>query len=227
MTAPHAPTDPTAASVDVESARRRRERRFEIVSTFILACAALFTAWSGYQASLWDGIQSSDYSRASALRVEAAQQESEANQYRLGHLDAFTTWLQAQTSGNDELASFFAEKFPEPLAGAFAAWQALDPFENPDAPGTPLAMPEYALEQDARAAELNARASATFAEGEQANNHSDVFTLATVLFASALFFAAVSERFEFAAARVTLLVIGGLALAAGIVVTLSQPMTGG
>jgi type VI protein secretion system component VasF len=34
------------------------EKRFEIFATVLLAVAALATAWSGYQASLWDGIQS-------------------------------------------------------------------------------------------------------------------------------------------------------------------------
>ena len=43
------------------------ERHFEIASTVILAIAALATAWAGYQASLWDGIQSSDYGKASAI----------------------------------------------------------------------------------------------------------------------------------------------------------------
>ncbi len=234
MTDPGAATDPpvpasaAARATDTdEIGRRRQEQRFEILSTLILACAALFTAWSSYQAALWDGLQSSDYTRASTLRIESAQADSEANEYRLAHLDAFTTYLQAATSGNDELADYFAGKFPEPLAGAFSAWQALDPLDNPAAPATPLAMPEYVLPQDAEALRLSEEATAAFAEGERANTYSDTFTLATVLFATALFFAAVSERFEYVPARVTLLVIAGLALAGGLGVTLSQPMSSG
>jgi hypothetical protein len=37
------------------------EKRWEIVIVVVLALTALATAWSGYQASLWDGIQSSNY----------------------------------------------------------------------------------------------------------------------------------------------------------------------
>ena len=43
-----------------------REKRFEVVATVLLAFAALATAWTGYQASLWDGVQSSNYTQASA-----------------------------------------------------------------------------------------------------------------------------------------------------------------
>jgi hypothetical protein len=219
-TAPTAPADP-------EQQRRRRERRFEVLSTLILACAALFTAWSSYQASLWDGLQSSEYSRAAALRIEAAEADSEANEYRLAHLDAFTTYLQARTTGNAELADYLTGRFPAPLDAAFAAWMAEDPFNNLQAPISPLAMPEYQLPQDAEAARLSAEATAAFESGEQANGISDTYTLATVLFATALFFAAISERFEFVAARITLLTIGGLSLAGGLAVLLSQPVTGG
>ena len=211
----------------VEEARRRRERRFEVVATLILAASALLTAWSGYQASLWGGIQSTDYSKASALRVQAAQQDSEANQYRLAHLSAFNAYLQASAGGNQELAQFYAERFPEPLKSAFDAWLELDPLTNAEAPITPLTMPQYALEQDARAAELNAAASATFQAGEDANSISDVYTLATVLLATALFFSAISERFEFLPARVGLLTTAGLALIGGLSVILTQPVTSG
>jgi hypothetical protein len=221
------PASPPAGVVDREQERRRRERRFEILSTLILACAALFTAWSSYQASLWDGLQSSEYTRAAALRIEAAEAGSEANEYRLAHLDAFTTYLQARTTGNDELADYLTGRFPAPLDAAFAAWMAEDPFNNQQAPISPLAMPEYQLPQDAEAARLSAEATAAFESGEQANGISDTYTLATVLFATALFFAAISERFEYTPARVTLLVIGGLSLVGGLGVLLSQPVTSG
>lgn len=220
--------DPAAATAaEREQERRRHERTFEIISTLILACAALFTAWSSYQASLWDGLQSSEYTRASALRIESAEADSEANEYRLAHLDAFTTYLQATTTGNAELADYLVGRFPAPLDAAFAAWMAEDPFNNTQAPISPLAMPEYQLPQDAEAARLSAEATEAFESGEEANGISDTYTLATVLFATALFFAAISERFEFVPARVTLIIIGGLSLTGGLAVLLSQPVTGG
>jgi len=205
----------------------RSEQRFEIVATVLLACAALATAWSGYQASLWDGIQSSDYTQASAARTRAAQQLTEANQYRLADLSVFASFIDASLSGNDELAAFYRERFRDELEPAYVAWEALDPRTNPDAPASPLAMPEYRLAPEREAERLTARAEARFAAGENANTYSDVYTASTLFFASALFFAAVSERFEYVRARIALLAIAGGGLLAGFAVALTQPVTSG
>lgn len=210
-----------------ELVRRTRERRFEIVSTLILAASALLTAWTGYQASLWDGIQSSDYSQASALRTTAAAQSNAANQYRLADLLVFQGYIEAKATGDERLAGFYLERFRPELRAAYDVWIALDPLTDPQAPPSPFAMDVYVPPAQVTSDELTRQAEATFADGEEANSFSDVFTLATVLFASALFFAAISERFEFVPARVTLLVLGGAGLIGGLAVALTQPVTSG
>ncbi len=88
-------------------------------------------------------------------------------------------------------------------------------------------MPEYKPPPEEEANELAARADAKFAEGEDANNYSDTYTASTVFFASALFFAAVSERFEYIRARLSLLGIACIGLIAGVAVALTQPVTSG
>ncbi|HEX5016291.1 MAG TPA: hypothetical protein VFX15_01755 [Actinomycetes bacterium] len=207
----------------------RTERRFEVVSTLILAMAALATAWAGYQASLWDGIQSSDYSRASALRTTSSEKQIEAHEYRLADLSVFENFVDARVSGDKELASFYRQRFRPELAVAYTAWVALDPWKSSAAevPPSPFSMPEYQLELDQESDDLLHEAEATFAAGEDANTYSDIFTLGTLLFAAALFFAAVSERFEYRAARSSLLGIAVLALVGGIAVVATQPITSG
>jgi type VI protein secretion system component VasF len=54
---------PEGAPDQAPAAVSHSEKRFEILATVMLAVAALATAWSGYQASLWDGIQSSNYTQ--------------------------------------------------------------------------------------------------------------------------------------------------------------------
>ena len=205
----------------------RHERRVEVLATLLLALAALATAWSSYQASLWDGIQSSDYSQASALRTRAAQQRTEANQLRLADLSVFENWIDAAIDGDTELADFYRARFRDELEPAFEAWNALDPLTNPDAPATPLAMPEYQLADDRAAEELDARADARFQAGEDANSHSDAYTATTLFFAASLFFAAVSERFSYQRARAALLGLSGLGLVVGAVLVITQPVTAG
>ena len=217
-------------STDIPDAarhRQNRERLFEAISTIILALAALATAWAGYQASLWDGVQSSDYSQASALRTTSAQKDAEANEYRLADLGVFENYVDARLAGNQELTDFYRSRFRPELEIAFDAWIALDPWNSTEAPPSPLGMPEYQLGVEAESQELLKQAEAKFASGEEANTYSDIFTLGTLLFASALFFAAISERFEVVAARTTLLAMAAIALVGGVIVIATQPITGG
>ncbi len=193
----------------------------------ILAFGALATAWSGYQASLWDGIQSSNYTRASGARVEGTQQRTEANQFRLADLSVFEGYVEATIDGDEGVADFYLQRFRPELGVAHDAWIALDPFENPDAPPSPLGMEEYQLPQDAAADRLEAEAEDLLAAGETANTISDAYTLTTLLFAAVLFFAAISERFDYFRARVALLSLAGIGLVAGLGVAFGQPITGG
>jgi len=88
-------------------------------------------------------------------------------------------------------------------------------------------MPEYQLAQEQESRDLTARAEAKFAEGEDANNYSDTYTASTLFFASALFFAAISERFAYVRARISLLAFAGVGLIAGVAVATTQPITSG
>jgi hypothetical protein len=220
----HEPTDasdPTGSAAATVSAT---ERRFEVVATILLAVAALATAWSGYQAALWGGIQSSDYSQATVARIEAAQARAEANERRIADLTVFESYIDAFIDGDDRLADFYRVRFGDEFDVAFDAWIALDPLENPDAPASPLAMDEYRLAQDADAAVLEDQATALFASGEDANGFSDRYTMSTLLFAVVLFFAAISERFEYLRMRMVLLGLATVGLIAGLVVALGQPV---
>lgn len=204
-----------------------REKRFELTAVILLALTALATAWSGYQASLWDGLQSSSYTQASAARTEAAQLHTEANQYRIADLTVFQAHVNALIDGDQEGADFYSERFRDEFAVAHQAWLALDPLNNSDAPATPLAMPEYQLAAEQSALELEAKADRLFTAGEDANAISDVYTLTTLLFAVVLFFTAVSERFEYERVRVGLLALGAIGLVSGLTVALAQPITTG
>ncbi len=217
----------TDGQAPVRAPVSQKERRVEIATVIILGVAALATAWSGYQASLWDGIQSSNYTQASGSRTNAAQQRTAANQYRLADLSIFEAHISATIDGNEDVATFYEERFRDEFRVAYDAWIALDPLNNPDAPFSPLGMPEYQVAQDIEAERLETRADELFAAGEEANTISDIYTLTTLLFAAVLFFAAISERFEYLGAQVSLLVMAGIGLLVGIGIAAAQPITSG
>ena len=163
------------------------------MATVLLGLAALATAWSGYQASLWDGIQSSNYTQASGLRTRASLAHTEGNQVRLADLSIFENYVDALIDGDAELTG----------------------------------MDEYRLAQDDEYEDLTRQAEATFERGEQANNYSDAYTATTLFFAASLFFAAISERFEYRRARIALLGMATVGLVLGFVVAVTQPITSG
>jgi len=205
----------------------RRERRFEGVATILLAVAALAAAWSGYQASLWDGVGSTHDADAAAVRTRAATAAGEANQLRLADLGVVESFVNATLTGNATLADFYRERARPELKPALDAWIAAHPLTNPNAPPSPLSMPEYKVAKDAEAARLAADADKANAESRRASHVSNRYTLATLLLAAVLFFAAISERFEVFVPRVTLLSLAGFGLVAGILVMVVQPVTGG
>ena len=219
--------DRTTGAVRPPVAASTGHKRWEIVIVLLLGLTAVATAWSGYQASLWDGIQSSNYTKASGARTNAAQQRSAGNQFRIVDLGEFENYIDAAIAGDVETAEFYSKRFRDEFSVAFEAWIALDPLENPDAPPTPLGMPEYELASDQAADMLETRADELFTAGEEANNYSDVFTLTTLLFAVTLFFGAIAERFEYVRARVVLLAIAGAGLVAGVIIAFGQPITTG
>ena len=53
--------------------RQHIERWFQVITAIMLGVVTVATAWSGYQAARWGGMQSTKYAEASALRVEATR----------------------------------------------------------------------------------------------------------------------------------------------------------
>lgn len=134
------------------------------------------------------------FSQASSARVQASRLDGDANRVATIQVGLFTQWLQAQSQEDDKRAEYLASVFPEPLARAFDAWVAADPLANPEVPGTPFAMPEYAIPEEAEAAAADARADAKFVDALAFNQRSDNYTILTVLFAAVLFFGSLSGR---------------------------------
>ena len=93
------------------------------------------------------------------------------------------------------------------IPGAWNAWLALDPLNNPDAPSTPLLMPEYEALNAAETAALEEEAGRLFEQGQDANEKGDNYVLVTVLFAVALFFSGISTSINYRTARISLLLI--------------------
>lgn len=166
----------------------------ELIAVVLLSVTAIATAWSGFQASKWGGEMSIAFSKASTARIEASRADGNANRQLTIQVQLYTQWIEAYAAEDLRLADYLSARFPEPLATAWAAWIALKPQENPDAPASPFNMPEYVQPDAVAAQEADARADGLFQQALDNNQRGDNYTLLAVVFATVLFFAAVSGR---------------------------------
>jgi hypothetical protein len=182
--------------------------RIEVVSTVLLAAAAVATAWSSYQATRWNGEQAKASSRTNAIRIEAARAQGLAEAQTQVDVATFTQWVDAYARRETELADFYFKRFRPEFKPAVEAWLATRPLRNPDAPLTPFAMPQYRLEASAEAERLDAEAEVSSATVRRNIQRASNYVLGVVLFAVSLFFAGMSTKLASRRLRILTLALG-------------------
>ena len=201
--------EPEGAPAHPEPARpSRHERRVELFVTILLAVATVATAWSGYQSARWSGVQTINFSKANASRVESTQRSNLAGQQTQIDVTTFVAWVDAYAAGDRRLRNFYFARFRPEFKPAVTAWLASRPLKNRDAAPTPFALPQYQLAATREAAALLRTADAATAEAKVDNQRSDNYVLAVVLFAASLFFAGISTKLERLRFRSAIVVLG-------------------
>jgi len=182
----------------------------ERVATVLLATAAVATAWCGYQATRWNGEQAKTAAAVSATRFEAVRLSDLANAQTEVDVAIFSQWVDAYVLQEQVLADFYRARFREEFRPVVEAWIATRPLQNPDAPLTPFAMPEYTLEAAEEADRLDAEAEALGAQVHSFIQRGSNYVLGVVLCAVALFFAGISTKLSSTRLRIATLVAGSL-----------------
>jgi hypothetical protein len=182
--------------------------RIALVATVLLALATVATAWSGYQASRWNGEATKATGRGNAARVESTRQSDLANSLAQVDLALFMQWVDAYARDDTLLRDFYFERFRVEFKPAVLAWIATKPLKNPNAPLSPFAMPQYTSAARDDAEKLQADADAWAATARRNVQRSTNYVLGVVMFAAALFFAGMSTKLPAPSLRVAMLVIG-------------------
>jgi hypothetical protein len=185
-----------------------RTDRMEIVAAALLALATVATAWSGYQASRWNGEQAKAFSRGNAARIESTRASALADAQTQIDVATFTSWVDAYAQKQTLLADFYLKRFRQEFKPAVDAWVATRPLQNANAPLTPFAMPQYQLAARQEASELELDAEAWSAKARANVQRATNYVLGVVLFASALFFAGMSAKLRTRRLRMVLLSFG-------------------
>ena len=88
------------------------------------------------------------------------------------------------------------QAFPPDVRKAYDAWMAEKPFENPNADPHPFVPNLYEMRGSREAADASAKAANSQREAGSAGSISGQYLANTVLFATVLFFANASAKFE-------------------------------
>jgi hypothetical protein len=204
--------DDRSDSTDEGTDQSKGRDHLELIAAVALSIAAVATAWSGYQASRWNGEQAVASSHANATRIAAARADGEARTQLQIDIETFVQWVDARASDQRSLADFYEQRFRPEFKPAFDAWLATRPFRNPSAPASPFAMSEYQPAAAVEAEQLGEQADAYSEEMRQDIQRATNYVLAVVLFSVALFFAAISTKLTSRRLRVATLTFGCVAL---------------
>jgi len=215
---------------------------FELLATVLLALAAVSTAWAGFQSAKWGGVQASSYSAAGAARTESVRYSTLGGQQRLVDVTTFSNWLEAVVADVDSgaieapadatqyeptprtLSGFTYERLRAEFRPSVDAWLDTNPFLDNTAPPTPFAMEEYQLAAETESARLELEAEARSTIAASSNQTSDNYVLTAVLFASALFFAALASKMVRTPYKVACLTIAAIMFLGTAVYVLSLPI---
>ena len=174
-------------------ASEARTKRVQLLSTILLAVAAVTTAWCSFQASRWTAEYRAASGHTNALRLEAARAQGLVEAEKEVDVATFSQWVDAYALRRTELADFYFRRFRKEFRPAVVAWLATKPLTNPTAPLTPFAVPQYKLAAASQVRQFDAEAELSSAKGQRDNQRSTNYVLAVVLCASALFFAGMSK----------------------------------
>jgi hypothetical protein len=183
-------------SAPTGNASEAKSKWFEPVAAIVMALSTLCTAWCSYQSARWTAASARQVRASEASQRRAMALHLEGNQVTAVQGQMFMQWVNAHLAGDEKTAQFYAARFGPELGKAFAAWLAKKPFESAQAPPHPFVDGLYearftlegrqALEDSAQKTEIALGNTQTAAR----------YLSNTVLFATVLFFAGMSGKFE-------------------------------
>ncbi len=198
--------------------------RIDLIATFMMSVAIVFTAFCAYQSTRWGGVQSISFAKATTARIESSKASNAGWQQVAYDASSLLSLAEAYVRGEDEIVDALGERFIRDEFLPFVEeWIDLDPLNNPDAAATPFDLDDYRNEKLLLSEELENEAEGYIKEARDANETSDNYIMATVFFALVMFFAGISTKIEFRMLQWVILVFAGIGLIAGLLRILSLP----
>src|SRR3954467_9363983 len=96
-----------------------KRKWIEPVVAVLMALTTLCTAWCSYQSAAWTRRSNRLLNEYNALERRAALLDVQGSQALTVHASMFMQLLAAQQAGNEQLATFYAERFPPDVKKAY------------------------------------------------------------------------------------------------------------
>jgi hypothetical protein len=196
----------------------------EPIVALLMALITLGTAWCSYQSAAWTRQSNRLMNEYNSLERRAGVLTLQGMQAATIHTAMFMQLLAAWQAGDEKLANFYAERFPPDVRKAYDGWLAQKPFENPNADPDPFVPNLYELRGTREAAEITAKAASRVEDARAAGSVSGRYLANTVLFATVLFFAGASTKFEQRRMRVVAFIFAVAVFGFALTRTLMLPM---
>lgn len=175
---------------------QEKKKWVEPVAALLMALATLSTAWCSYESAAWTRQSNRLMNEFNTLERRAGLLNLQGMQQATIHTAMFMEVLAAKQAGNEQLANFYVERFPPDLRKAYDGWLAQKPFENSNADPHPFVPRLYEPPGTREAAAAISQSQERIQQARKAGDFSGQYLANTVLFATVLFFASASGRFE-------------------------------
>jgi len=173
-----------------------KRRWVEPVAALLMALATLGTAWCSYQSASFTRRSNRLMNEFNSLERKAGLLSMQGLQTASIHAAMFMQVVAAHDAGNEKLVNTFVQRFPPDLRKSYDAWLAQNPYTNAEADPHPFVPRLYELRGAKDAEESNAAAAERVKEARRVGSVSGQYLANTVLFATVLFFANASAKFE-------------------------------
>ena len=202
----------SATSKNSGGSRSRPGRLIEIITVVLLAVATVGSAWSAYQVSKWNGVETDEARASAVLRIESSREYALATQKVSYDAATVAQYASAVAGENQDLQDFLRATLVRPgFVPIFESWEAQ--LAAGQTPTNLLADDDYLGELFAASDALDVEAGQASLRGEEAGANGDDYIQLTLFFASALFFAGITASFNNRLPRIVLL-LGSAAILA-------------
>jgi hypothetical protein len=199
--------------IEIDDSRSRKQHRtpIEMLAVVLLGIATVATAWCGFQSSRWNG-QETDHARAATLsRVESSRLYNVAVQKVAYDANVTAQYAAAVSAGNDKLVALLRQNLVRPAFLPFLDQWSAQVKAGETVPNL-FDNQQYLAEQFVDSAAETAKGDAELVLSGDAADNSDGYVAATLLTATALFFAGVTTSFGTRSARIALLMLAMIVL---------------